>query len=135
MSTEQMTRTKVARAELLKRVLIVVTTLLVLLCLVLLLMLIGQVRATQQNGSPAVKAARDAAQAAEATNDQILDCLQPSGECFKESQRRNAEVLGSVQRIIFLSAACSADLDPNASVDARVRIISDCVTERLAATP
>lgn len=87
---------------------------------------IGQIRSTQIEGTPTGKKLVTSA-------DRILDCTEPKGECYRRSQRQTADILISAQRIIILSAACSTDLDPAASVDERIAAISACVTKRLTA--
>lgn len=126
---------KVARAELMKRVLIVVTALMVTALLVLLLTLISQVRATQQSGSPVLKAIigqqddiKAAAKASTETNDQILDCLSPQGACYAESQKRSAGFIASVNEITAYAAVC-ADRPGSQSLE-EIRL---CVADLIAA--
>lgn len=72
-------------------------------------------------------------------NDQTLaiikDCTQVSGKCYQRGQRRTAQVLSSAQKIIIISAACSASVDTTLTVDQRIAEITACVTERLTARP
>lgn len=72
-----------------------------------------------------------------AANDETLaiikDCTQPNGRCFRRGQQRTAQVLASAQRIIILSAACSAAVDTSLTVDQRIAEITSCVTARLTA--
>lgn len=76
------------------------------------------IRTSQAKNSPVLKA--------------IQDCTQVTGKCYKQGQQRQAAVLGSVQRIIILSAACSIDVAPGGqSLDQRIAAISACVTTRL----
>lgn len=123
---EQSAVTKVHRAELVKRILIVVTALMVALTLLLLVVLIGQIRATQQSGSPVLKAIQR-------QNDTITDCTQPTGACYEDGQDRTTAVLSSAQQIIVLAAACAVDVTPAQSVDARIADITACITKRLTA--
>jgi hypothetical protein len=96
--------------------------------------LLSQVRQTQLEGTPTGKKLV-------ASADRILDCTDAGGDghrpgkCFQQSQKRTAEVLASVQRIILLSAVCAVDLDPDATVEQRVQQITACVTRRLAKQP
>lgn len=136
---DEVLATKVARAELMKRVLIVVTAVMVTVLLISQAVLISQIRATQQTGSPVLKAIlgqqddiKVAAKAATSTNEQILDCLDPGGKCFEESQRRSADVLAQVQLIIVLAAACAADVTGDQSVEQRQDSITACIAKRLA---
>lgn len=117
--------TKVARAELMKRVLIVVTAVMVAAVLVLLVVLIGRVRGTQVDNT--VKAdKRDEVLAA------IKDCTELSGDCYQRSQARTAEVVGDIGRYIVLASACAADVSATMPVDERIADITKCVTKRLA---
>lgn len=136
---------KIARAELWKRILIVVTAVMVTAVIVLLVVVLSRVsdvvqaiRDTQQSGSPAVKAAtsaatsaQDAAEASQATNDQILDCLTPEGLCYQRGQQQTIDTLASVQRIIVLAAACAVDVTGSESVVEREAAITACVTDQL----
>lgn len=88
---------KVARAELVKRTLIVATTAIVSVVLFLQYLTLDNtaattkaIRATQTTGSPLLLAIQDAIDAAVATNDRIADCLDPEGTCYRESQQRQA---------------------------------------------
>ncbi len=89
-----------------------------------------EIRTTQLEGTPTGKRLLE-------SSDRILDCTEPgdedtpAGQCYKRSQRQTAQILSSAQRIIILSAACSADLDPTLTVDQRVTAITGCVVERL----
>jgi glutaminase len=116
--------TQVARAELMKRVLIVVTAAMVAVALALLLVLLGRVRGTQVDNA-------NKADARDATLLAIQDCTQPSGECFKRGQQRTASAVASIQRIIVLSAACSVRVSPNQHIAQRVAAITDCVNRGL----
>lgn len=124
---------KVARAELWKRVVIVVTAAMVAVVLGLLLVLIGQVsdvigqvRATQLEGTPTGRKLVSSA-------DRILDCTDPEGDCYKENQKNTAALLGTVQRIIVLAAACAVDVTPAQSVEQREDAITLCITKQFAA--
>lgn len=119
---------KATRAELMKRILIVVTAVMVATVLGLLLVVLGQVRATQLEGTPTGrKLVRSA--------DKIIDCTDPEGDCYQENQENTAELLGTVQRIIVLAAACAVDVTPAQSVEEREAAITVCVTKQFAAQP
>lgn len=127
--------TRVARAELMKRVLIVVTTVMVAAALVLSLVILFQVRATQQAGSPAVKAARDAAEAARATNKQILDCLDPKGDedsCYQRSQDQTADAVGQIGAGNILAVVCALQVPNGTPLDAALEQVTNCVSAKLA---
>jgi hypothetical protein len=116
--------TKVARAELMKRVLIVVTAVMVAVCFALLLVLLGRVRGTQVDNT-------NKADARDATLLAIQDCTQPSGECFRRGQERTASAVASIQQIIVLSAACSARVPADEPIAQRVAAITECVNRGL----
>jgi hypothetical protein len=61
----------------------------------------------------------------------IKDCTQVGGECYERGQAQTAAILASAQKIIILSAACSADVSTDRSVDQRIAAITACVTDRL----
>jgi predicted PurR-regulated permease PerM len=135
---------KVARAELVKRVLITVTTLLVGVILIVVTVLVGRVsdvvtaiRETQQEGSPVLKAIsaqqddiKRAADSAQETNEQVLDCLEPEGVCYQESQKRTADLVTNFNRVVIYAAACASG--PRKLT---VEEIQSCVIDRLAADP
>lgn len=101
-------RAKVARAEAVKRILIIVTTFLVAAVLVLVLW-------TQQT---------------------IRGCVDPDGECSKRGQEQTAKAVGDLNRVTILAAACAGQLPPSGlTVDQRVDLISACITRRLAERP
>jgi hypothetical protein len=120
----QMQAKRVARAELATRLFVLV----LLAVLVAQAVTIYQIRNTQLEGTPI-------GQKLVASADRILDCTDPKGECYEQSQRRTAQVLASVQRIIVLAAACAADVVASDSVDGRESEITACVTKRLASDP
>jgi hypothetical protein len=131
---DQALASRVAHAELMKRVLIVVTAIMVAIVLVLLLILISQIRATQQEGSPVLRAIqaqqgdiKRAADSASSTNEQVLDCLRPEGVCFKRSQQQTGDVVASINEISQYAAAC-ADRPGSQSLDEIRRCIADLIT-------
>lgn len=131
---------KVARAELVKRILIVVTAIMVATVLVLLLVLIGKIRATQQTGSPVLRAIsaqqtdiKRGADAAQATNERILDCLEPAGECYQRSQQQTGDAVASINEISQYAAVC-ADRPGSQSLDEIRRCIADLITASVAPT-
>lgn len=84
-----------------------------------------EVRTTQLEGTPLGKQLA-------ASADRILDCTDSTGECYKRNQRRTAQVVGDLNRVIVLAAACSVGLDPHMTVDERQVSIQGCVLDRLA---
>lgn len=86
---------------------------------------VDEVRRTQLEGTPLGKQLAKSA-------DRILDCTDSTGECYKRNERRTAQVVGDLNRVIVLAAACSVGLDPNFTVDQRQIAIQGCVLDRLA---
>lgn len=126
--------TKVARAELVKRILIIATFAMVTVVLVLLLVVVSQIRATQQTGSPILKAVvgqnadiKRAANAAQDTNEQILDCLDPAGQCYKDSQARSGDAVSSINELSQYAAVC-ADRPGSQTLEEIRRCIADLIT-------
>lgn len=124
---------KATRAERVKRVLITGTAFTTAAILVLLLVLISQVRATQQTGSPVLRAIQGqqtdikrAADAASETNDQILDCLDPEGECYQRSQENTGGVVASINEITQYAAVCADRPGTQSLVDIR-RCVADLI--------
>ncbi len=133
--------TKVARAELVKRILIILTFAMVTIALVLLLVIVGQIRATQQTGSPILRAVlgqqediKRAADAAQSTNDQILDCLDPAGQCYKDSQKRSGQTVASINEITYYAAVC-ADRPGSQTLDEIRLCVGDLITASTAPKP
>lgn len=90
-----------------------------------LLDLTHEVRATQLEGTPTGQRLLTSA-------DRILDCTNPEGQCYKDSQKRTAQAVGDINRVIVLAAACSVGLDREMSVERRQIVIQECVINRLA---
>lgn len=86
------------------------------------------VRDTQIEGTPTGKKLL-------AASDRILDCTDPEGECFQDSQERTAKAVGDINRVVVLAAACSVGLDESLTVAERQEEISACVIDRLASKP
>lgn len=86
---------------------------------------LDQVRATQLEGTPLGKQLK-------VSSDRILDCTDATGDCFKENQRRTAQTVGDINKVIVLAAACSVGLEQGMTVEQRQIAIQECVIERLA---
>jgi hypothetical protein len=65
----------------------------------------------------------------------IQSCTTPGEECYEDGQRRTAQAVGDINRVIVLAAACSVGLDPQLPVAERQTQISSCVIQRLSAKP
>jgi hypothetical protein len=62
----------------------------------------------------------------------IADCVQPSGQCFKDAQKRTADVVGSINKVSTLAAACAADPATSAlPIAARIAAIDSCIRAHL----
>lgn len=85
----------------------------------------ADIKQTQLEGTPTGKKLLEA-------SERILDCTDPEGVCYKDSQARTAQAVGDINRVIVLAAACSVGLDRSKSVDERQIAIQECVIERLA---
>lgn len=83
------------------------------------------VRTTQLEGTPLGKQLA-------ASSARILDCTDSTGECYKQNQARTAKVVGDLNRVIVLAAACSVGLEKDMTVDERQVAIQGCVLNRLA---
>jgi hypothetical protein len=86
------------------------------------------VRTTQLEGTPLGRQLASSAA-------RILDCTEPEGQCFKDSQERTEDAVGSINRVIVLAAACSVGVDPDWSVQRRQMEIQSCVIQRLSRKP
>lgn len=122
-----------ARAEKLKRLLIGVAALTGVATLVFLVVISAQIRATQESGSPAVRAAeraateaKTAASLAAATNAQILDCLEPTGVCYQQTQDNTGNVVASINELTQYAAVCADRPGPQGLEEIR-RCIADLI--------
>jgi hypothetical protein len=86
---------------------------------------VAAIRQTQIDGTPTGQKLLQA-------SDRILDCTDPEGQCYRDSQARTAKAVGDINKVIVLAAACSVGLENNLTVDERQIAIQRCVIERLA---
>lgn len=114
MTVDTQVATQVARAELVKRVLIVVISIIVTITLILMLMALDAIRSTQQKGSPTLLAIQqqqddieEAANAAVSTNELLLGCFDPDSECAKETAAREAERAGAYNAAVIATRFCA----------------------------
>jgi hypothetical protein len=89
---------------------------------------VAAIRQTQIEGTPTGQRLLKA-------SDRILDCTDPKGKCFQESQKRTANAVGDINRVVVLAAACSVGLNRHLPVAERQSRIQSCVIDRLAAKP
>lgn len=115
---------KAARAELVKRVLIVVTAVAVMVVLGLQVALLNQVRRTQIEGTPTGRKLV-------AASDQILSCTDPTGECYQEGQRRTATAVSDISASNILAVVCALDVPNGTPLNQALQQVTDCVAQRL----
>lgn len=87
--------------------------------------LVTAIRETQTTNTAVV-------QDTHATAELIKSCVEPSGDCFRQGQRRTATAVADINRVVILAAACASGLPPGMSVSDRQTRISSCVIDRLA---
>lgn len=122
---------KVARAELLKRVLIIITAIFVAIILVLVLVTLDAIRSTQQQGSPTLRAIKEqqddietAATSASSLNQLILGCFDPESECAKETAAQEAERAGAYNAAVIAAQFC---VDRKLPADYTLHELTACV--------
>ena len=89
---------------------------------------LAAVRNTQLEGTPVGQKLLKA-------SDRILDCTDPQGECYQDSQARTAKAVGDINKVVVLAAACSVGLSDRLTVAERQDAIQTCVIDRLASKP
>jgi hypothetical protein len=134
----------VARAELVKRVLIVVTTFLVIAVLGFVVAVLFAVRSTQQEGSPTIKAltaqgdriealaedAKTAATESQALTAFLADCLNPEGACAKRGQQEEERNRQAIREITEYAVTCADQDGEQTSSEIR-----RCINEKIRDTP
>lgn len=65
-----------------------------------------------------------------ASRAQIRDCITPQGKCYQDGQKRTAAVLGNVQKIIVLAAACAPNY-VTLPIPERTAAIEQCIEKGL----
>lgn len=82
---------------------------------VLVLMLVGALETTSTTVT-AIRESQESNVQARESSDKVLEAIQscttPGEKCFRESQRRTAEVVSSINDVTVLAAVCAANLDP-----------------------
>lgn len=89
---------------------------------------LAAVRNTQLEGTPTGQKLLEA-------SNRILDCTDPEGKCYQDSQERTAKAVGDINKVVVLAAACSVGLPDGLTVAERQDEIQSCVIDRLAAKP
>lgn len=133
---------KVARAELAKRVLIVVIFVLVTINQITMVALLSkgteilsEIRSTQKVGSPTLKAIsaqqddiEEAATSSTKLLDLILDCFDPNSQCARDAAARQAEQQGAYIASVVASQYCVDQVLPDAYT---IEQLTVCVGRRL----
>lgn len=78
--------------------------------------------AAQQDGNTA------SVQTIKALTRQIESCTTPTGDCYKDSQKRTAGAVGDINKVVVLAAACADK--PRQQTEAEIQ---RCIINRLAA--
>lgn len=140
MTIDPVVQHKVARAERVKRALIILTVVLVALVLWRQQATLQAVRDTQQEGSPFLKAisdqqddiehaanaAQEGAQASAQLLALVLDCFDPNSKCAKDSDAQRAEQIGALQSAVVAARYCADQVLP---ADYTLAEITVCVTD------
>ena len=62
----------------------------------------------------------------------VHDCTDPTGRCYKRGQKRTANAVAQINRVVILAAACASGLPPDLTIAERQDSIQSCVIDRLA---
>lgn len=86
----------------------------------------AQIRATQLDRQPQTE-----------KNDETLavirDCTQPTGQCFKDGQKRTAEAVSQIGAGNILAVVCALAVPDGTPTNVALEQVTECVTKRLAA--
>lgn len=133
MTEQELVAHAVARAERIKRALILLTAVFVTVALVLIVAVLLAVRSTQQTGSPTIKAlteqgdriealaedAKTAATSSQALTAFLADCLNPEGECAKQGRADELESRAAIRQITEYAVTCADQLGEQTSAEIR----------------
>jgi hypothetical protein len=61
---------------------------------------------------------------------QIRDCIEPSGQCYKDGQTRTVKAIGTIQEGIALAAACAPNF-AGLPMQQRIMAIEKCIADGL----
>lgn len=89
-----------------------------------------EVQEGQEDTSPTQQRLLDIISAVQATSDRIYSCTDPTGECYRKSQRETAGVVGNLNEVTVVASACAAGF-ASLPLQERVRATRQCVTEIL----
>lgn len=87
--------------------------------------LTAQIRKTQLEGTPV-------GQKLVSSADRILDCTDPKGECYKQSQNRTARAVQDISAGNILAVVCALQVPNGTPLDKALEQVTDCVAKRLA---
>lgn len=141
MTSEEQREPLERRAEIGRRVVVVLGILWMVGMSIGLLTGLVLIRSTQLDGVDRSKAtlaiAKDARAAADAANrgtERIEDCTTFGRPCFQEGQNRTKAAVGDLSSVTVLAAACSLGVDESLPVARRQAIIETCIKDRLSET-
>lgn len=116
---------RTARYEFFRRLLLILGVMLLIATLATTVVGVVLIRGTQQTGSPVL-------QAVLAGQAQIKDCTQPTGKCFQEGQKRQADIIGHpfgpINTVIVQAISCADAPGTQTAIE-----INQCVNARLKA--
>lgn len=125
MTPEDEQARRVARASFVSRLFVIVFGASLALALVAVVVLALSIRSTQIEGTPTGKKLM-------ASSNRILDCTDPSGECFKQGQRRTAKAVGDINAASLLVVVCALQVPNGTPLNEALDQVSTCVAKRLA---
>lgn len=123
---------KRAREALGVRLLLLTAAIVVTIGLVAPIVILVQMQQQQQQSVRILRSADEAATSAKGTAEAIHSCVTPGLPCYRRAKRQTAGAVSSINRVIILAAACSANLPPDMSVGQRRDQIQQCVIGQLA---
>lgn len=63
---------------------------------------------------------------------EIRSCVEPTGECYQDGQKRTGKAVNSIGQVTILAAACASDKDlVYMNVTDRAAFIQNCIIEEL----
>lgn len=106
---------KVARAELSKRAFVLILALFVFSFSGVMAWGVYEIRKTQTEGTPTGKRIVALAETTKTTQDTLLDCVQPTGECYKRSRQNQADIVATLNLGAVYAVYC-VDRNPQAEI-------------------
>lgn len=131
LTDDDLTRKKTREAFWL-RILVLAASLVVVVGLVAPIVITVQIRHQQVQSAGTLRSADSAAKSARETAQAIHACVTPGYSCYRRAQRATSGAVSSINRVIILAAACSANLPPDMTVGQRRDQIQQCVIGQLA---